>query len=119
MTRGATATIDLYIERPPGTPLPVSNALFWLSAKVNQADLDVAAKIRKLPADPGFVTFPDPAPGHVRLTIAASDTDSATTFPDPGLLLYHDIKIKTADGQVEYLEEGTLYVKGNITRASS
>lgn len=110
MTRGDTRTFNFTITRGAG-PEPLAGATLWFTAKRAKTDAYADAVIKKSSGATGGITITDAALGKASLVISPGDTSGLTKRE----ILHCDIQLKTAAGEVETTDEGTLTVNLDVT----
>ena len=130
MTRGCTLVLDLTVCDPmtvtdadgttrqvpnPDAPRDITDALFVFTAKRDPDDDDDEALFQSR----SFVVDPDQSTnkGKATLKIAANLTADVTIFPAGIGPVYHDIKIREADGDIFLLEKGPLLIEADASRS--
>jgi hypothetical protein len=115
MTRGDTYTFDVTITRS-SSPVDLTGASFWCTAKNSLADDDVDAVFQKTLSS-GIAVVGAAANGKIRVTIAATDT--ATLSHTATTALQIDVQMKESTNQVTTVAQGTLTVTPDVTLSTS
>lgn len=111
MYRGDAASFDIVAVQSDGvTPLDITGATIWFTAKHRRSDADPGAIQKTVGA--GVVIVDGPT-GQARVDLAAADT-SPFTVPTT---LYWDVQAKIA-GKDRTLAFGRLRVLLDVTRAT-
>lgn len=115
MFRGDSLSFDLALTNAQnGSPLNLTDAKIWFTAKNNYVDPDNQAAIALDNAALGGITVTDVARGLARVDIAPIKTRS---FPDGPVRVVYDVQVKDAAGFVTTVESGTLTVYPDVSRA--
>jgi hypothetical protein len=96
-----------------GSPLNITGAQFWFTAKNNESDPDASAVFQKTLAS--GITIVDPLTGDLQVTIAPADTSGLLIKTN----LYYDLQIKTAGDAIGTIAKGTLFIEVDVTRSTS
>lgn len=111
MTRGDTLIFDVTITRS-GTPVDITNAAVWCTAKRRTADADSGA-VFQLREGSG-ITKTNPTQGVARCTVAPSDTSSLASET----VLVYDVQIRESNGVVSTVVQANIFVGEDVTRAT-
>lgn len=109
--RGDTIDLEVTVARG-GSPVDLSGADLWFTAKRKLKDLDIAAVAQKTLGDGIAVT--DAPAGELLVTLAPDDTDDLTKET----VLYCDVQMVEASGRVTTVASGTLTVQLDATVAT-
>jgi hypothetical protein len=117
--RGDTNIYDLTATRTVAgvtSPVPLTGASIWFTAKRKLADADVNAVIRKGNGPTGFsgITVTDASNGLATLTILPADSASLEAGD---VRLYCDVQVKEADGTTS-TTKGHITFAADVTQAS-
>lgn len=113
MHRGDAASFNVAALQDDGiTPLDITAATLWFTAKHRRTDLDASAVIQKTSAA-GTVVIVNGPLGLARVDLAVADT---STFVVP-TTLYWDLQAKVG-GKDRTLAKGRLRVELDVTRAT-
>lgn len=118
MKRGDTLIFDVQVFKLPPyecVPEDITGWTFWFTAKEHFAVPDATASIRLGTALPlTGVALLSVGEGKVRITVPAFATSN---FPDTPETLVYDVQGKDLLGNIRTVEDGTLEVRPDVTRA--
>lgn len=110
--RGDTEKYDLTVS-DNGTPVNLTGAAVWFTAKLRASDPDSKAVIAKTLGQGIAVT--NASQGQARITLSPGDTASLSA----PISLSYDVQVKQTDGTVTTVESGALLVTADVTRATT
>lgn len=105
-----TITVVVY---GTSTPVDISSADMWFTAKHQLADADADAVFQKETGS--GITLTTPASGIATVTISPSDTASLTRTTS----LWYDVQLKQTNGRITTVQQGLLRLQLGATVVSS
>ena len=99
------------VERPPGSPLDLTNAKLWFTVKQGSKESDAQAKLFYDSDNVADIEITVPAAGQFTIHFQAVDTNTLE-----GTWVY-DIKALLSTGSILRLAYGTIEFLPNITKA--
>lgn len=118
MTRGDSAVFEVAVAIPATaydqvpTPVDITGATIWFTAKRRLADADGSAVIAKV--TPSGVVITSAAGGLAEVRLAAADTASL----EAPTTLHYDVQVRDATGQTRTVDAGLLVIQADVTRAT-
>lgn len=110
--RGDTRTLTITVDDTDGTPYAWAGSKLWFTAKTAYTDTDTDAVIAKT-SDPGEgITFP--ADGQAKVVIDHADT---ADLPNERTVLFCDVQLLTADGDIYTIDVGQIIIGNEVTFA--
>lgn len=118
MKRGDTFKLpDIYAKTSTGVTINLTGAKVWFTVKRAHAQFDTAAVHRADTTDgSGHVTIADAASGRITAKMPAIAT---VGFADGKQGLVYDVQVKDSAGDIFTVDEGTITVTPDVTRATS
>lgn len=116
MYRATNDSWDFFVSDPAGVAVDITGWNIWFEAKASKDDADGSVFQKSVGSG---VTIKSQTTDKGQCTVALTPADTGTL--DYGLnVLIYQWKIKDGAGTtIKVLEEGTLKVSGNITRATA
>jgi hypothetical protein len=111
LTRGDTGKWDITVS---GAVSNFGAAVFRWYAKLQKADPDSSAVIRKDSAGLGGIVIVDAGNQTLRLTVPPADSSSIVD----DTYLYHDLQMTESGGDVTTLADGRILISRDVTRAA-
>lgn len=112
IVRGDTAVLDVAITRS-GSPVDLTGATLWFTAKRAKSDPDAVAVIAKSTAS--GITVTSASGGTATITIDPDDTSDLTS----ATALVFDVQLKESGGRITTVDSGTLRVTLDVTQATA
>lgn len=109
--RGDTNVYNIVVLRQD-TPIDLTGAKVWFSAKRQRTDLDADAIIL-LDSAGGGINIYDPLHGKLQVIVPPSDTEDL----DEEEVLYYDVQLKEANGIITTIASGKITITLDVTRA--
>lgn len=125
MFRGDTFVFDVQVykapvfgqpEDSPTPPQDITGWKMWFTAKNQFPDPDRAAVVQLDNASIGGIAFIQPTNGLAEVTMSPLATYG---FADGPVTLVYDVQVKDLSGRLTTVEQGTLTVYPDVTRALS
>lgn len=115
--RGDTLRLLVAVKTATGGAMNLTGAKVWFTVKPTYATFDTEAVVVANSDDgSGDVVITDAENGLVTCRMQPISTRS---FPDGDVTLLYDVQVKDAAGDVSTVDEGTITVKPDLSRAIS
>lgn len=110
MYRGDTWELDGTVTAAAGGAQNLTGCKLWFTAKRSRSDADVSA-VFQLSSPSGGIAIVSAAAGTFRITVSPPHTSGLTAKA----VLYYDLQLEDASGNVYTLDSGTLTVNLDVT----
>lgn len=114
MQRGDAASFDIAARKSDGTPLDLTGATLWFTAKPRRIDADNSAGVIQKTSAAGAVVITDAPGGRARVDLVAADTSGLAG----DITLWWDVQAKIG-GRDRTLAHGRLFIRADVTRATA
>jgi hypothetical protein len=111
-TRGDTNIYNVTVLRSD-QPLDITGSKVWMTAKHFKTDTDAEA-VFQINSDSQDIDIYDPLKGRIQIHVLPVHT--ASLLEDE--VLYYDIQLKEASGQITTIGQGKLEVLADVTQAT-
>jgi hypothetical protein len=114
MHRGDAASFQVVALASDGvTPVDLTGATLWFTAKPRRSDADNAAGVIQKTSASGAIVITDAPAGQARVDLAAADTSGLAG----DTTLWWDAQAKVG-GRDRTLAHGRLFIRADVTRAT-